>query len=331
MEREQATKFIYDLLRALVSKKGSDLFITAGYPPAMKIDGRMTPVSQQPLTSQHTAMLVRSAMNDRQAAEFEANKECNFAIAPATIGRFRVNCFVQMGCVGMVLRVITTTIPSFDDLKLPPVLKEVAMTKRGLVIFVGATGSGKSTSLAAMIGYRNENSHGHIVTIEDPVEFVHPHKNCMITQREVGVDTDSWEAALKNTLRQAPDVLHHLAVADLADQDHVGGLPQGVLERRFPGVGVHAHFALRDHAVLVRVHELDRVLDGDDVAVAVFVAVADHRGERGRFARAGGADEDHEAALGHRDLLQHRRQLQVVEARNAGRDHAQHHADAAHL
>src|SRR5437667_1246614 len=207
MEREQATKFIYDLLRALVGKRGSDLFITAGYPPAMKIDGRMTPVSQQPLTSQHTSMLVRSVMNDRQAAEFEAKKECNFAIAPATIGRFRVNCFVQMGCVGMVLRVVTTTIPNFDDLKLPAIMKEVAMTKRGLVIFVGATGCGKSTSLAAMICYRNENSHGHIVTIEDPVEFVHPHKNCMITQREVGIDTDSWETALKNTLRQAPDVI----------------------------------------------------------------------------------------------------------------------------
>src|SRR5216683_543002 len=220
MEREQATKFIYDLLRALVSKKGSDLFITAGYPPAMKIDGRMTPVSQQPLTSQHTAMLVRSVMNDRQAAEFEAHKECNFAIAPTGIGRFRVNCFVQMGCVGMVLRVITTSIPNFEDLKLPPVLKDVAMTKRGLVLFVGGTGSGKSTSLAAMIGYRNENSHGHIVTIEDPVEFVHPHKNCMITQREVGVDTDSWEAALKNTLRQAPDVILIGEVRDREVMDH---------------------------------------------------------------------------------------------------------------
>ena len=207
MEREQATKFIYDLLRALVAKKGSDLFITAGFPPALKIDGKVTPVSQQALNSQHTAMLVRAVMNDRQAAEFEAKKECNFAINPTGIGRFRVNCFVQMACVGMVLRVITTSIPNFDDLKLPPVLKDVAMTKRGLVIFVGATGSGKSTSLAAMIGYRNENSHGHIVTIEDPVEFVHPHKNCLITQREVGVDTESWEAALKNTLRQAPDVI----------------------------------------------------------------------------------------------------------------------------
>jgi len=207
MEREQATKFIYDLLRALVAKRGSDLFITAGFPPAMKIDRRVTPVSQQALTGQHTAMLVRSVMNDKQAAEFEATKECNFAINPAGIGRFRVNCFVQMQHVGMVLRVITTTIPNFEDLRLPPVLKDIAMTKRGLVIFVGATGSGKSTSLASMIGYRNENSHGHIVTIEDPVEYVHPHKNCLITQREVGVDTESWESALKNTLRQAPDVI----------------------------------------------------------------------------------------------------------------------------
>ncbi len=207
MEREQATKFIYDLLRALLAKRGSDLFITAGFPPAMKIDSKMTPVSQQPLGAQHTAMLVRAIMNDKQAAEFEATKECNFAINPAGIGRFRVNCFVQQGQVGAVLRVITTSIPNFEDLKLPPVLRDVAMTKRGLVLFVGGTGSGKSTSLAAMIGYRNENSHGHIITIEDPVEYVHPHKNCVITQREVGVDTDSWHVALKNTLRQAPDVI----------------------------------------------------------------------------------------------------------------------------
>src|SRR5262245_7767970 len=202
MEREQATKFIYDLLRALIAKKGSDLFITAGFPPAMKIDSKMTPVSQQALAPAHTAMLCRAVMNDKQAAEFEAKKECNFAINPAGIGRFRVNCFVQMGCVGMVLRVITTAIPNFDDLKLPPVLKDVAMTKRGLVLFVGGTGSGKSTSLAAMLGYRNENSHGHIITIEDPVEYVHPHKNCVITQREVGVDTDSWEAALRSEERR---------------------------------------------------------------------------------------------------------------------------------
>jgi twitching motility protein PilU len=220
MEREQATKFIYDLLRALVAKRGSDLFITAGFPPAMKIDGRVTPVSQQALTGQHTAMLVRSVMNDKQAAEFEATKECNFAINPAGIGRFRVNCFVQMQHVGMVLRVITTTIPNFEDLKLPPVLKDIAMTKRGLVIFVGATGSGKSTSLASMIGYRNENSHGHIVTIEDPVEYVHPHKNCLITQREVGVDTESWESALKNTLRQAPDVILIGEIRDREVMEH---------------------------------------------------------------------------------------------------------------
>jgi twitching motility protein PilU len=220
MEREQATKFIYDLLRALMSRRGSDLFLTSGFPPAMKIDGKMTPVSQQVLTGGHTAMLIRSIMNDRQAAEFEASKECNFAIAPAGIGRFRVNCFVQQGQVGAVLRVITTTIPNFEELRLPPVLKDVAMTKRGLVLFVGATGSGKSTSLAAMIGYRNENSHGHIVTIEDPVEFVHPHKNCMITQREVGVDTESWEAALKNTLRQAPDVILIGEIRDRETMEH---------------------------------------------------------------------------------------------------------------
>jgi len=220
MEREQATKFMYDLLRALLAKRGSDLFITANFPPAMKIDGRMTPVSQQLLSGQHTAMLARSIMNDRQAATFEATKECNFAINPAGIGRFRVNCFMQQGQVGVVLRVITTTIPKFEDLNLPSVLKDVSMTKRGMVIFVGGTGSGKSTSLAAMVGYRNENSHGHIVTIEDPVEYVHPHKNCIITQREVGVDTDSWEAALKNTLRQAPDVILIGEIRDREVMEH---------------------------------------------------------------------------------------------------------------
>jgi twitching motility protein PilU len=207
MESEQATKFIYDLLRVMLAKKGSDLFITEGFPPAMKGDGKMMPLSQQVLSSQHTAMLCRAVMNDKQAAQFEATKECNFAISPAGIGRFRVNAFIQMQKVGMIMRTITTAIPEFDDLKLPPVLKDVIMTKRGLVLFVGGTGSGKSTSLAAMIGYRNANSYGHIITIEDPVEYVHPHRNCIITQREVGVDTDSWEAALKNTLRQAPDVI----------------------------------------------------------------------------------------------------------------------------
>src|SRR5256886_2943287 len=220
MEREQASKFIYDLLRALIAKKGSDLFLTVGFPPAMKIDSKMTPVSQTALTGQHTALLVRAIMNDKQAAEFEANKECNFAIAPSGIGRFRVNCFVQQGQVGGVLRVITTSIPNFDDLKLPPVLKDVIMTKRGLVLFVGGTGSGKSTSLAAMIGYRNENSHGHIITIEDPIEYVHPHKNCMFTQREVGVDTDSWHVALKNTLRQAPDVILIGEIREMEVMEH---------------------------------------------------------------------------------------------------------------
>src|SRR6266513_1889485 len=220
MEREQATKFIYDLLRALIARRGSDLFITAGFPPAMKIDSKMTPVSQTPLTNQHTAMLVRAIMNDKQAAEFEANKECNFAIAPTGIGRFRVNAFIQMQKVGMIMRTITTAIPEFDDLKLPPVLKDVIMTKRGLVLFVGGTGSGKSTSLAAMIGYRNANSYGHIITIEDPVEYVHPHRNCVITQREVGVDTDSWHVALKNTLRQAPDVILIGEIREMEVMEH---------------------------------------------------------------------------------------------------------------
>jgi twitching motility protein PilU len=220
MEREQATKFMYDLLRALLAKKGSDLFITAGFPPAMKIDSKMTPVSTQALTEQHTAMLARAIMNDKQAAEFEATKECNFAINPAGIGRFRVNAFIQMQKVGIILRVITTSIPDFDDLKLPPVLKDVIMTKRGLVLFVGGTGSGKSTSLAAMIGYRNQNSYGHIITIEDPVEYVHPHLNCLITQREVGVDTDSWHVALKNTLRQAPDVILIGEIREMEVMEH---------------------------------------------------------------------------------------------------------------
>ncbi len=207
MERDEGLKFMHQLLAMMVQKKGSDLFITAGFPPAMKVDGKMTPVTTQPLTPQHTIELCRAVMNDKQAADYEATKECNFAISPAGIGRFRVNAFMQQGRSGMVLRTINTTIPNFEDLNLPSVLKDVAMTKRGLVLFVGGTGSGKSTSLAAMVGYRNQNSYGHIITIEDPVEYVHEHKNCIITQREVGVDTESWEMALKNTLRQAPDVI----------------------------------------------------------------------------------------------------------------------------
>src|SRR6476661_6136769 len=220
MERDQASKFMFDLLRLMVGKGGSDLFITAGFPPAIKIDGKMTPVSSQPLGSSHTADLARAIMNDKQAAGFELTRESNFAISPADLGRFRVSAFMQMGCVGMVLRVITTTIPRFEDLELPDVLKDVIMTKRGLVIMVGATGSGKSTTMAAMVGYRNENSYGHIITIEDPVEFVHPHRNCVITQREVGVDTDSFEAALKNSLRQAPDVIQIGEIRDRETMDH---------------------------------------------------------------------------------------------------------------
>jgi twitching motility protein PilU len=220
MERDQAMKFIYDLLRAMVAKKASDLFITAGFPPALKIDGRVTPVSNQTLTPQHTMELARSVMNDKQAEEFEATKECNFAVSPAGIGRFRVNAFVQQARVGMVFRTITTDIPKFDELGLPVVLKDVVMSKRGIVLFVGGTGSGKSTSMAALIGYRNENSHGHIVTIEDPIEYVHEHRGCVITQREVGVDTESWHTALKNTLRQAPDVILIGEIRDRETMDH---------------------------------------------------------------------------------------------------------------
>ncbi len=220
MDRDQAMKFVQDLLRGMIVKKASDLFITAGFPPAFKVDGKMTPVSSQSLTPVHTQELARAVMNDKQAAEFERTKECNFAINPPGIGRFRVNAFMQQQRVGLVLRTITTTIPRMDDLGLPEVLKDVIMTKRGLVIVVGATGSGKSTTLAAMIGYRNENSHGHIITIEDPIEYVHDHKNCVVTQREVGVDTESWEIALKNTLRQAPDVILIGEIREREVMDH---------------------------------------------------------------------------------------------------------------
>ncbi|MGA8516357.1 MAG: PilT/PilU family type 4a pilus ATPase [Burkholderiaceae bacterium] len=220
MERDQASKFINDLLKLMISRSGSDLFITGDFPPAIKVDGKVTKVSPQPLTGAHTMALARSIMNDKQAAEFERTKECNFAVAPPGVGRFRVNAFIQQGKVGMVMRTIPATLPTIDALGLPPVLKDVTMTKRGLVILVGATGSGKSTSLAAMVDHRNENSFGHIITIEDPVEFVHPHKNCVVTQREVGLDTDSWEAALKNTLRQAPDVILMGEIRDRETMEH---------------------------------------------------------------------------------------------------------------
>jgi twitching motility protein PilU len=220
MERDQASKFINELLRLLISRKGSDLFLTSDFPPAIKVDGKVTKVSPQPLTGQHTLALARSIMNDKQAAEFERTKECNFAISPPGIGRFRVNAFVQQGQVGMVLRTIPRTLPTIDALGLPNVLKDIVMYKRGLVILVGATGSGKSTTLAAMVDYRNENAYDHIITIEDPVEFVHPHKNCIVTQREVGIDTIGWEAALKNTLRQAPDVILMGEIRDRETMEH---------------------------------------------------------------------------------------------------------------
>jgi twitching motility protein PilU len=211
---------MHDLLRMMVSKNGSDLFITTGSPPAMKIDGKVTAVSKQNLSPNHTQMLCRSIMNDKQLSEFEEKQECNFSIALPGVARFRVNAFVQRGSSGMVLRIINSEIPSFEELNLPPILQDIAMTKRGLVIFVGGTGSGKSTSLASMVDYRNRNSYGHIITIEDPVEFVHNHQNCLVTQREVGVDTESYEIALKNTLRQAPDVILIGEIRDRETMEH---------------------------------------------------------------------------------------------------------------
>jgi twitching motility protein PilU len=216
MEREQASRFLQDLLRLMHKRGGSDLFLTAEFPPAVKIDGKITPVSGVPLTPQHTVELARALMSDRQAADFEANRELNFAINPTGIGRFRVNVFMQLGRVGVVIRTIQSRIPTLEELRLPPVMTDLAMTGRGLVLVVGATGSGKSTTLAGMIGHRNRHSFGHIVTIEDPVEFVHPHANCIVTHREVGVDTDSWSIALKNSLRQAPDVI---MIGEIRDRD----------------------------------------------------------------------------------------------------------------
>ena len=220
MDQGQAEKFVFDLLRMMVAKKASDLFITSGFPPAMKVDGKVMPVTAQSLTAQQAREITRAIMSDKQAAEFDATRECNFAISIPNLSRFRVNAFVQRGSAGLVFRTITSLIPTLEELGLPEILKEVALTKRGLVIFVGGTGSGKSTSLAAMVGYRNQNSFGHIITIEDPIEFMHEHKNCIITQREVGVDTDNWFAALKNTLRQAPDVILIGEIRDRETMDY---------------------------------------------------------------------------------------------------------------
>ncbi|MBF4990381.1 PilT/PilU family type 4a pilus ATPase [Methylophilus sp. QUAN] len=219
-DHAQTEKFVNDLLKLMITRKASDLFITAGFPPAMKIDGKLTPVSSQTLNTQQTAEIARTVMNDKQAQEFQETLECNFAISMPSVGRFRVNAFIQRSAVGLVFRVINTNIPKFDDLKLPPILKDVVMAKRGLIIFVGGTGSGKSTSMAAMLGHRNESSYGHIITIEDPVEFVHSHRNCIVTQREVGVDTENWHAALKNTLRQAPDVIMIGEIRDRETMDY---------------------------------------------------------------------------------------------------------------
>lgn len=220
MEKGQAEEFVFDLLRLALERNASDMFITAGFPPALKIDGKLTPIQSERLTALQAREICRSIMNDKQAAEFDRTNECNFAISIPDVTRFRVNAFIQRGSVGLVFRPITSKIPTIDELELPSVLKKIAMSKRGLVIFVGGTGSGKSTSLAAMVGHRNQHDHGHIITIEDPVEFMHTHKNCLVTQREVGVDTDSWEIALKNTLRQAPDVILIGEIRDRETMDY---------------------------------------------------------------------------------------------------------------
>lgn len=249
MERDQAMRLVRDLLTMMIEKDGSDLFITSGFPPAMKIHGEMTPVSKKELSSEQAGVIVRSIMNDKQAKEFDSTMECNFAINPAGIGRFRVNAFIQQGAAGAVLRTITTEIPDFDKLNLPPVLKETVMAKNGLILLVGGTGSGKSTTLAAMMGYRNANTKGHIITIEDPIEYVHPHRGCLVTQREVGVDTENWHAALKNTLRQAPDVIQIGEIRDAETMEHA------------------IHFAETGHLVMSTLHAnsanqaLDRIIN----------------------------------------------------------------------
>lgn len=207
MEKNEAMSLVVKLLSMMLEQDGSDLFITAGFPPAIKIKGVMTPLSKHPLTAEDAQAITLSIMNDKQLKQFEESKECNFAIAPEGLCRFRVSAYVQQGMLGLVIRVIASEIPTLDALDLPTILKDIIMSQNGLIVMVGGTGSGKSTSMAAMIDHRNQNSYGHIITVEDPIEYVHTHKNCVIMQREVGVDTDSWEKALHNTLRQAPDVI----------------------------------------------------------------------------------------------------------------------------
>jgi twitching motility protein PilU len=220
MERDQASQFINDLLRLMVSRNSSDLFLTSDFPPAVKVDGKITPVSPQPLTAAHTMALARSIMSDKQAAEFERTKECNFVIAPSGAGRFRANAFMQQGKIGMVLRMIPQQLPTLEALGLPPVLRDLAMNKRGLIVLVGAAGSGKTSTLAAMVNHRNENAYDHIITFEDPVEFVHAHKKCIVTQREIGLDTEGLDIALKNAFRQAPDVIVVGEIRDRATMEH---------------------------------------------------------------------------------------------------------------
>ena len=220
MNPMRAETLIDQLLASMKEQGGSDLFITAGFAPAIKLNGVVTAVGDQILSADDSAMLVHSVMNERQRTEFAATRECNFAISPNGIGRFRVSAFMQQGRAGMVVRTINTEIPGIEQLGMPSQLKDIVMSKRGLVIMVGATGSGKSTTLAAMVGHRNANSQGHIITIEDPIEFVHPHLNCIVTQREVGTDTEDWHTALKNTLRQAPDVILIGEIRDRETMDH---------------------------------------------------------------------------------------------------------------
>ncbi len=207
MNKELAIKVLRELLTILLKQDGSDLFITAGFPPAMKIRGKMTPIGKQPLSADDSSSLTRCLMNEKQIGEFERDLECNFAINPEGIGRFRANAYVQRGCEGLICRAIASEVPTIAMLGLPAVLQDVIMHKNGLVLMVGGTGSGKSTTMAAMIDHRNAHTFGHIITLEDPIEYVHPHKNCIIMQREITVDSHSWENALHNTLRQAPDVI----------------------------------------------------------------------------------------------------------------------------
>ncbi len=207
MNRDEAMNFMIKLLKLMTKDGGSDLFITAEFPPAMKLKGKLVPITKKPLNPKEAMALTHCIMNEKQLKEYEETKECNFAIKPPGLSRFRVNAFVQQNCHGLVIRRLDSEIPNFDKLKLPVILKDIITAKNGLIIMVGGTGSGKSTTMAALIDHRNSTDYGHIITLEDPIEYVHPHKNSIIMQREIGVDAKSWEAALHNTLRQAPDVI----------------------------------------------------------------------------------------------------------------------------